>query len=557
MTFRHEQFRHTAVYAAAVIALAVFCRVVVHTTSSRFLENLANFVRIFLYLGLFSVWGGSIRQRVMQLQVRRYLVAVAALMVFWLTVREFRWHLIQNAGLRRWLWYLYYVPLLLIPLLALLVSMSLGQSGAYRLPPRTKSLYVPTVILILLVLTNDLHQWMFSFPQDAAPEALDYRYGILWYLVSAWIILCSLAAFLMMLGKCRVPRAKKILWLPLLPFGVAVAYAVLYMLRVPFVVNELGDLTVFNCLLFTAFFESCVVCGLIQSNTHYYSLFRASVNSSAQIVDQNYVVRYSSRDALPFLPETMRLAETAPVDLPGGKRLHNMPINGGHVVWSEDVSELLALREKLESVQEELSARNEIVRMEYVQEKEQKTVEEQNRLYDLMQQKTQSQLDQAKRLAVLYGKAESDAERKRILAHIVVLGSYIKRRKDFVLAQQDVSVISERTLENAFGESFRSLELLHIRGAYFVRTGRSHVMPEIFADAYDFFELFLEATLDSAHYLNVHVSAPGGALRCAIESDVTPDTDALLLKYPGLLVSSAENGSTMCILSLEEGGANT
>lgn len=114
MALRRGELLRTAAVTAAVIAAAVFCRVVVHTTSSRFLENLANFVRVFLYLGLFASWGAAVSVRVIQTQVRRQLVAVAGLMVFWLTVREFRWHLVENADARRWLWYLYYGPILLI-----------------------------------------------------------------------------------------------------------------------------------------------------------------------------------------------------------------------------------------------------------------------------------------------------------------------------------------------------------------------------------------------------------------------------------------------------------
>lgn len=556
MTARYRRLWRVAAPACLTVAAAALCRAIVLTTACRYLENLANFVRIYLYLGLFAVWGASVRRRVMQAQVRGYLVAVAALEVFWLTVREFRWQLVLNPDAQRWLWYWYYVPLIWIPLLALLVSMSLGKGEHYRLPGRTALLYVPTALFIALVLSNDLHQWVFTFPeQGAARAALDYRYGPLYYAVSAWIIFCALSAFLLMLAQCRIPRTNQFLWLPLVPFGGAILYAVLYMLRVPFVVNALGDLAVLDCLIFTAFLESCIQCGLIQSNTRYYDLFRASVDISAQIVDRDRVPRYAARDALLFSEEEIERAEAAPVDLPDGKRLHSMPVNGGRVVWSEDIAELLALRERLESVQEELSDRNEIVRMEYVQEKEQKTVEEQNRLYDLMQQKTQSQLDQVKLLAAAWQKAEDAEEKQRLLARLVVLGSFIKRRKDFVLSQQGASAVTDHTLSSAFAESFRSLALLDIRGAYYVNTGGRPGAGAQLATAYDFFELFMESVLDTAHYLNVRVSVVGGRLRCMLDTDGVPDAEALSRRYPGLQLERGEDGGTECILPMEGGGA--
>ena len=47
--------------------------------------------------------------------------------------------------------------MLFIPLLCVLVALSLGKPENYRLPKWTGLLYLPTTLLLLLVLTNDLH----------------------------------------------------------------------------------------------------------------------------------------------------------------------------------------------------------------------------------------------------------------------------------------------------------------------------------------------------------------------------------------------------------------
>lgn len=164
MIKQNRVFLRTAAAALGVVAAAVLCRLVAQTTELPYADKLANFVRFFLYFGLFAVWGASVQRRVIQTGVRRILVAVALLMIFWLTVRELRWHLVPGADLRRWLWYFYYLPLLLIPPLAFLASMSLGRPERYRLPRAVALLFVPSLLLIALALTNDLHQWMFRFP---------------------------------------------------------------------------------------------------------------------------------------------------------------------------------------------------------------------------------------------------------------------------------------------------------------------------------------------------------------------------------------------------------
>ncbi len=556
MTQQDTRPRQAAAFAALAVAAAVLCRVFSRCVNDIFWSDLGNFVRIFLYLGFFALWGVSVRRRVIQAQARRYLLAAAGLMIFWLAVRELRWHLVLHADARRWLWYLYYVPLLLIPLLALLVALSLGRGEAYRLPRRTALLFAATAALIALVLTNDLHQWVFSFPEAAVMRSeTDYAYGFAYYLVSAWALLCSLAAFAVMLTKCRVPRPRRLLWLPLLPFGAAVVYAVLYLLRVPFVLGALGDLTVLYCLFFAAFFESCIACGLIQSNTRYFDLFRASVGSSAQITDANYVVRYAASGAETLPREAMAEAETAPVLLPGGKRLHSMPVNGGHVVWTEDISELLRLRETLESRREELQDRSGFLRCEYEKEKEHRLVAEQNRLYDLLQSRTQSQLDRIRRLAEDCHAARSAEERRRILAHIVVLGTFIKRRKDLVLSADAAPALPESVLESAFNESFRSLALLGVRGGCLVRTGRSELPAEAIARAYDFFECVLEASLGEARFLRVSVGAPQDVLRCAVSTDSGAGRAEILLRWPDAKALDDGDGGEEYRLPLEGGAA--
>lgn len=542
---------------AAVILLAVLCRLYVyspwddHGTG----DKLANFTRIFLYLGLFALWGVSIHRRVMQLQVRRYLVWVSVLMVSWLAVRELRWHLVYSGQVRRWLWYAYYIPILLILLLALLVSLSLGRPETYRLPRWRLWLFLPTVLLLFLVLTNDLHQWVFQFPTGSLGGVeLNYSYGPVYYSVVAWGTACAFAAFGVMVNKCRIPHTRQFLWLPLVPFGVALLYVVLYAVRLPFVIVALGDLAVLCCLLFTAFFESCVQCGLIQSNILYDQLFRSSVDTWAQITDGDYAVRYAASGAEPLPPSAMKQAEGEPVVLPGGRRLHNMPVNGGHAVWTEDISQLLQVRETLEERQEELQDRNGFLLLEYEQERAHRLVVEQNRLYDLLQSMTRPQLRQIEKLTGEYQQAGTREEKRRILAHIVVLGSYIKRRKDLVLSMDTASTLPESKLTSALDESFRSLGLLHIKGGYFVQTGREILNGEIVTLVYDFFESVTEGLLDTATILNISVVPICGTLRCTISADREGNSGALRHQFPGLEILREEDGGVEYRLPLEGGG---
>ena len=536
------------------VAAAVLCRVFSLNTDSQLLDKILVLTRDCIYIGLFFVWGITVNRRIMQVQARRLLTAVAVLCVCWIIVREFKFRFVLDADIIRQLWYVYYIPLLMTPLLALFVSLSLDRPENFRLPKWMYVLFVPTAALILLVLTNDLHQFAFVFPENAAVwSEEDYSYGWLYYAVSGWIYLCGGLSFAVMLLRLRKSRGKR-LWLPLVPFGLALIYGILYAVNAPFISPYLGDLTIVFCLMFVSYFECCIQCGLIHSNAGYYELFMASTGISARICDGEYNVIYRAGGAENISVEDMKKAEKAPLITAKKTVLHNMPVSGGFAVWSEDASQLLEAREMLEYRGEELRERNAILQTEYEKEAEHKKVEEQNRLYDLLQSKTQSQLDKVDLLVKEYKSLDDEEEKKKILAQIVILGSYIKRRKNFVLTIDEGAVIPEAMLSSALSESMRSLRLLGIQGSFLVDCGSENQSGELLIKAYDFFECVMENALDSAHYLNVRVCRVNGSLRASILVDCRADFDEVKSAYPDVKIYFDEDG-TQLILSPEGGGA--
>ena len=85
--------------------------------------------------------------RIVQVQVRHYMLAISALMVLWILLRSIKFS-IDNIDAERLLWYFYYFPMLFIPMLSVFVSQSLGKGEDFRLPRWTKLLYLPTLLLL-------------------------------------------------------------------------------------------------------------------------------------------------------------------------------------------------------------------------------------------------------------------------------------------------------------------------------------------------------------------------------------------------------------------------
>ena len=543
---------YTAVSVGAAVAVAVVCRAVSRAEGvPLFIGKLCNVLRTLIYLGLFAGWGVTVYRRVVQVQARKFLALSAGLMLVWMILRAFKFHFIANATAVRYLWYAYYAPMLFIPTLALFVALSIGRHEGYRLPKRAFLLAVPAAALVLVTLANDFHGWVFRFPEGIAPSESNYSYGWAYILNVAWGVSCGAASLALMFVKSRLPKKNPALWIPVIPFAVVIIYVAAYAMRVPFILAVGWDLAAFECLAFAVFFESCIACGLIQSNTRYAEAFRASRNLSVQIFDEDYNLKYYSEENVsPADAETLRSAEKSPVFTGDGKLLHNMPVRGGRAAWTEDISELLAARETLQLTREELKDRNEFLRYSYRKEEEYKTVEEQNRLYDLLQSKTQRQINGIERRVKEYRAEKTDEERRRLVAEIIVLGSYIKRRKDFVLLAENTALLPGTSLENALAESFRALGLCGIKGTFAVRTGDLSVSALTLC--YDFFEEVIEAALGKAKYINARVAEVNGLLRIAVTLDCAVDAARVLSLYSGA-ETFGEEGETEFILPL--GGA--
>ena len=155
--------KKSILYALGVLALIAFAMWLRHASRHILHSPAVGYLRSGIYVFLFSVWCYSLWIRIVQTQVRRYLLAISVLMVLWILLRSIKFS-IENTDAERRLWYFYYFPMLFIPMLSVFVSWSLGKGEDFRLPRWIKLLYFPTLLLLLLVLTNDLHQQVFSFP---------------------------------------------------------------------------------------------------------------------------------------------------------------------------------------------------------------------------------------------------------------------------------------------------------------------------------------------------------------------------------------------------------
>ena len=548
MTKSNSKKYSTILYVALAIFTAMVLRQIARWADAP-LDWFCGMIRSAIYIELFIAWGVSLHRRIIQPQVRRYLTSISVLVVFWMTVRTIRYSLDECIWLMRYLWYLYYLPMLLIPLLAVFVALSLGKPDNFRLSKWTGLLYIPTAALLLLVLTNDLHQFVFVFPEDAIVWVNDYSYALGYFLAVGWVVSCTITALVVMLIKCRIPHSRTVLMLPFAPAVVALIYGVLYYFRVPWLKFLTGDMTVVFCLLIVAILECCIECGLIQSNTGYEELFMVS-RLGAQITNQENAVCLASANARALTEEQRISTKTQTVSADKSMIVKSQPIGFGHVLWQENVAELTEAIEQIEENCRDLAEHNRIRQENLKTRKKILALQEKNRVSDLLHRETAGQIDLIDRMLAQYDTETDDRKRSRLLGGAAVVGAYIKRYGNLLLIGERTETADIRDLARCFDESFINLELL---GVNCLHTLPSDIIlaTKDMLQVYRSFEAAVETSLSDLQYvwINVRESKEG----IFLNMEFVCDTD--LSPFASIADSfSCEDGSYRFTFKLRKGG---
>lgn len=497
------------IFAGLVIA-ALQCRIV-GKVSPRYL--FWGILRTLIYIGLYIGWGISIHKRVVQKAAKNTLIFISGLMIFWFIVRSIKYFFAMDVNVERYLWYSYYLPMLFIPQAAVQTAVLLGQPEEYILPKWLKFLYVPTTLCFLLVLSNDFHQCVFSFAAGEVWTDKGYRYAWGYYTVLLWEVVCAVVAFALMVYKCRLSQRKK--YLPVIGIGISILYAIIYASGAEWMQVIGGDITAALCLMFVCIFESCIYCGLIQTNTGYEELFEVCT-MGAQITDRNYRVWYTSANAMELSEAVMREAEKGDVVVDKKTLIQNRPIQGGHILWQEDIEYIIMLLERMEENRKTIEESNCLEQENYQTKAKINMLREKNRLYDKLQTQTAGQIGLLNELLSRYEVEEDLVKSRRLLAKISVIGTYIKRYGNLIFIGERAEISDVAELGACLEESFSSLKLMGIECALTAPAGeRIYVQDAV--RIYSFFESIVEACVDSIQFMWVKIRPCGEELIVCME----------------------------------------
>lgn len=497
------------IVVAILMIFAFILRMIYEDIDDAMMQSVMCLTRNTIHLSLLFLWEISLARRLVNKNVKRLMLAVGALLIFWLVDKIVKWDFTGSVThpLVRYLWYGFYVGMLFVPTLGAFIINYLGKPENYAHPKKLNYLLIPPAIMLIAVFTNDLHQKVFVFYNGFINFDLDYSYDWLYYVVMSWFIVTGFYFVVMMVLKSRVPGSRKLQKMPVIVMACAALFWVGYSMRL-----YNCDLTVMDCLIIILLLESAIQSGLIPSNSRYQQLF-TSTTLSLQIIDKDYKPRYVSAGSSPILERDLRRTEKGAVHL-GNTLLNSASISAGRVVWQDDITEISELKARLQEALERLDEENVLLQAELELKEKRAKADEKNRLYDRIAREVEPQLIKADDMLSLI---EDDPKKTRtVIAKVCVLGSYVKRRGNLMLLGEENVKLHARELEYCIRESLENLRLAGICTSMYCSCEGYLPLEHIIA-VYDFYEDMVERLLDNITALMVNITCNNGKLHINIQ----------------------------------------
>ncbi len=462
-------------------------------------EHAISFLAFFFIVIL---WGGAVYMRTPHKGVRRTMLAIIALLVLRVALRYAKTLFGEVIIASRLIWYCYYIPLLLLPVFCLRLAFVLDRpEDETHLPPWWWCVLGGAGAIIILTLTNDLHQLVFTFNDGFANWMRDYGFGPGYHLFLLFFAICSLSSVILLARKAGRAGAAGLLPLFLIVLlggaFMAADYAkvpVIAQMQTPFV----------SAVLLLLFFETALRTGFIPSNSRYGALFAALPVDMELLTDDGSVfAKTNRRTPQPYAQFCRR-------------------VRGGEAVLRADLSAQHALQTSLEEKRQELTKRSEVLGREQKLKDELLTLQIQNRLYDEVERSVREKTRQIADILATIPQGGDAADARTRLARAAVIACYVKCRSNLLLTGKELDVMKLTDLAQFIHNSAESAATAGVDCA--VHMGSDVVLPfEVGTLAYEIFEHFLECALRFAPCdMTVRLLADASALRLTVLLS-TPD----------------------------------
>lgn len=304
-----------------------------------------------LFLIIFVVWASFIYIRTFDKTLKKYISSLGMLLAFWMIIRIAKTY--THGIYTFYFWYLYYIPLLLIPTIYY-------NCSNYIINKKSKKARIVTIVisivLFLLVITNNLHNLVFKLTED--PD--DYTHNIGYFIIVAWILGLIIIAIKNLIKLNKEKKNKNVIALSTLIL-LGVLYTFLYVKNVPIVRHT--NMSVIIGALFCMGIELLFDVKLIPNNYKYKKIFKNShlpleiiSNDGKMKIKTNYNIDIENN-----IIEDIENGKCKKIYKTENKVQNVERIKGGYAIEEKDLSEIHKLEEKLQLTNKELLRQEKIL----------------------------------------------------------------------------------------------------------------------------------------------------------------------------------------------------
>lgn len=444
----------------------------------------------------FSIWGVLVYLRCLDYVLRRRLVAVATICALWMieVILKYKSFTPFYATI---LWYLYYVPMTLVPLLYQLCGLRLVGLEQHRAGRRYRTaLWVAAILLIGFVLTNDFHQQVFHFDRSSDTWSNDYTYGWGYFAVLIWTAF-NFVAFFILVGRSASFRIQRFSGTAALVLLGGAFFAISYALRVPWAWKL--NFSLVYCVLCVVTLEICLDCGVIPSYHDIAGIFD-TLPLDLKVLTRDLQEVYATPVSKPIpagVREELRAQELghshafAVVSNPD-VMYRSFPLLGGSALLAQDVSEVNELNRELAHRRMELQRQNELLTADYDlkahladQEAEALLVKD---VDQALARALEGMYDLLGSLPPLTDEASSH-ERYRMLQCAKMFVAYCKRKGSLTLAQHGESGFDRDRIQLIANEMASDLRTIDVDCASIIAIRRpmhASAVSALYDCVYDF-----------------------------------------------------------------------
>ena len=403
-----------------------------------------------IFLVIFTIWISTLILRVFDKTLKKYTLSIGICLIFWMIIKVFKHY--TTGSINHYMWYLYYLPLIFIP------TFYYNCSEYLLIKDNNKKRIIAigiSIILFLLVITNDSHQLIFKILN----ENNDYIHKWGYYLVCIWIFLLLIMAVKNLVKVSMAEKDKKKTIIPFIPIILGLIYTVIYVLDIGFI--EKTNMAIVIGTLFCIGLEVLFRLGLIPNNFRYRKIFLNS-NLPIEIISKDGTKKINTNHYIEVEENIIKDIKNNELkkQYKAENKIQNVKsIQGGYAVEEKDISKINDLKKKLENTNQELLKQEELLKNQKKIKEKIFEVKIKNEIIELLDEKIDEKREHINKM--LDEMTEVDIEKMYMIKLLI---NYCKRMSSLVISNYNKEKYNNKRIEIIINELLSEAKELNTNG---------------------------------------------------------------------------------------------